>query len=62
MAHGTLTFKYIWTNHLSKNNKGCALVDTKQQMTIAKATTQQLQVRILVVHACQPPHLCSFAM
>jgi hypothetical protein len=21
--------KYIWTNHLSKNNKGCALVGTK---------------------------------
>ena len=24
-----LTFKYIWTNHLSKNNKGCALVGAK---------------------------------
>ena len=24
-----LAFKYIWTNHLSKNKKGCALVGTK---------------------------------
>ena len=23
------TFKYIWTNRLSKNNRGCALVRTK---------------------------------
>ena len=22
-------FQYIWTNHLTKNNKGCALVGTK---------------------------------
>ena len=25
------TLKYIWTNHLSKNNKGCALLGTKHQ-------------------------------
>ena len=32
-----LTFKYIWTYHLFKNNKGCALVGTK-------TTTQQPQL------------------
>ena len=33
-----LTFKYIWTNHLSKHNKGCALVGQKYKQQQQKAT------------------------
>ena len=36
-----LTFKYIWTNHLSKNNKGYTHVGTINQTSTSKATTQQ---------------------
>jgi hypothetical protein len=55
-----ITFEYIWTSHLFKNAKGCALMGTKHQMTIAKATTQQPQLSMFLFDFCQPPYLCSF--
>ena len=51
-----LKFKCIWTIHLSKNNKGCALVGQKHQMTTTKTTTQ---LQMFVFHIHQPPYLCS---
>ena len=54
-----LTFKYICTNHLSKNNKGCAFVGKKYQTTKVKTTTEQL-LQMFVIHFCQPKFLCSF--
>ena len=32
-----LTFKCIWTDHLSKRNKGCALVGTKTSNNNSKS-------------------------
>ena len=49
-----LTFEYIWTHHLSQNNKECALVGTKHKMTTTKATIQP-QLQIFVFLVCQPP-------
>jgi hypothetical protein len=31
--------KHVWTNHMSKNDKGCALVGTKTSNDNNKATT-----------------------
>ena len=33
-----VTFQYIWTNHLSNNNKEYAFVGQTHQMTTTKAT------------------------
>ena len=39
LSIGKVTFKYIWTNHLSKNNKKCALMGTKTSNDKKKVTT-----------------------
>ena len=38
-AYLKLTFKDIWTNHLSKNTKGCTLVGTKTSNKTTTTTT-----------------------
>ena len=43
-----------------RNNKGCALIGTKNQLT-TQATTKQPLLQKFVFHVHQPPYLCSFA-
>ena len=47
---------------LSKFNKECALVGTKNEMTTTKTTTQQPLLRMFVFHVSQPSYLCTFAI
>ena len=61
-----LAFKYLWTNHLSQTNKGCAPVGTKtsndNNNKSNNTTTQQSQLQIFVFHVRQPSYLCSYAI
>jgi hypothetical protein len=55
-----LTIKYIWRNHLFKNNKGRALVGTKTSNDNNKSNNRNFWM--FVFHASQPPHLCGFGI
>ena len=58
-----LTFEHIETNHLSKSNKGCALVgamSSVQQQQKQPHTNHKFEC--LYSMFANPPYLCGFAM
>ena len=53
LCRANMTFKYIWTNHLSKKNRGCILVGTKHWNNDNK--TNNITTTILdVCSSCSP--------